>query len=176
MQKAIIDTIATESLFRENLTNLDSYMSSVKSDIKVFNEYMKLNYEGLRARGGKCDDIMIHLFKAYLAVSDKCFVRYMELKKINYDDGNPITPEELMALALNQYAIINKQELWNAKTPEEEQVIALAAQFNKLKDENLKLAKSLKKKNEKKTENKKEDKGKGKEKKKAKADSMAWRL
>ena len=100
----------------------------------------------------------------------------MELKKINYDDGNPITPEELMALALNQYAIINKQELWNAKTPEEEQVIALAAQFNKLKDENLKLAKSLKKKNEKKTENKKEDKGKGKEKKKAKADSMAWRL
>ena len=176
MQKAIIDTIATESLFRENLTNLDSYMSSVKSDIKVFNEYVKLNYEGLRARGGKCDDIMIHLFKAYLAVSDKRFVRYMELKKINYDDGNPITPEELMALALNQYAIINKQELWNAKTPEEEQVIALAAQFNKLKDENLKLAKSLKKKNEKKNESKKDDKDKGKTKKKANTEGMAWRF
>ena len=76
-------------------------MSTIKSKIRQFNEYVKLNYEGLKARGGKCEDIMIHSFKAYLAVRDKRFVKYMELKKINYDDGNPITPERLMALALN---------------------------------------------------------------------------
>ena len=37
MQKAIIDTWATASLMRENLLNLDSYITTVKSDIEEFN-------------------------------------------------------------------------------------------------------------------------------------------
>ena len=37
MQKAIIDTWATSSLLRENLSNLDSYITTVKSDIEEFN-------------------------------------------------------------------------------------------------------------------------------------------
>lgn len=65
MQKAIVDIRATGSLMRSNLIELDSYMSSIESDIPTFNNYAKLNYEGLRARGEQCPDLMIHLFKAY---------------------------------------------------------------------------------------------------------------
>ena len=51
MQKAIIDTWATASLMREILSNIDSYITTVKSDIEEFNRYVKLNYQGLQARG-----------------------------------------------------------------------------------------------------------------------------
>lgn len=71
MQKAIIDTRATSSLMKESMSNLDSYMSTVKSDIEEFNRYVKLNYQGLQARGESCNDIMVHLFKAYVMASDQ---------------------------------------------------------------------------------------------------------
>ena len=51
MQKAIIDTRATATMFRDNLSSLDTYMSSVNSDVKRFNDYVKLNSEGLKACG-----------------------------------------------------------------------------------------------------------------------------
>ena len=47
IQKATIDTWATSSLMRENLSNLHSYMTTVKSDVEEFNRYVKLNYQGL---------------------------------------------------------------------------------------------------------------------------------
>jgi hypothetical protein len=74
MQKAIIDTSTTSSLLRENLSSLDTYMVTIKSNIKEFNEYVKQNYEGLLARGERCNDIMINLFKGYMAASDSEFV------------------------------------------------------------------------------------------------------
>ena len=54
---------------------------------KEFNKYVKTNYEGLRARGERCDDIMINLFKGYMSASDSEFVRYIRAKKDRYEDG-----------------------------------------------------------------------------------------
>ena len=48
--------------------------------------------------------------------------------------------------ALGQYTTINNSGKWNAKTPEEEQVVAISARFEKLKDANLKLSKAIKEK------------------------------
>ena len=50
MQKTIIGTWTPSSIMRENLFNLDSYISTVKSNIEEFNRYIKLNYQGLQAR------------------------------------------------------------------------------------------------------------------------------
>jgi hypothetical protein len=80
MQKAVIDTHATSSLLRENLSNLDTYMSTVKSNIKEFNKYVKVNWEGLTACGKNCDDLMINLFKGYQNASDHEFVHYIKQK------------------------------------------------------------------------------------------------
>ena len=46
VQTAIFDTWATSSMMRENLSNLDSYMSTVKSDVEKFNQYV--NYIKLK--------------------------------------------------------------------------------------------------------------------------------
>lgn len=143
MQKAVIDTRATASLLRENLSSLDTYMPTVNSNIEDFNKYVKNNYEGLRARGERCDDIMINLFKGYESASDSEFVRYIRAKKDKYEDGDDMEPEQLMTFALNKYESLVKNGRWNAKSVEQEQIVALSAELKQLKDTNLKLAKSV---------------------------------
>ena len=43
MYKAVVDTRATESYLRENLTSLDSFMESANSNIELFNLHVKEN-------------------------------------------------------------------------------------------------------------------------------------
>jgi hypothetical protein len=62
-----------------------------------------------------------------------------------------------MTLALNKYEMLKKQDAWNAKSIEQEQIVALSAELQKIKDANLKLAKSIKDK--KSSKGKKDDKG-----------------
>ena len=115
---------------------------------------------------------MVHLFKAYLVASDREFVSYIKLKKMEHEVcRNSLAPEELITLALNKFAILHKQNLWNMKSPEEERVITLTGKFQKLSDANLKLSKFLTEKKDKK--GKSTDKG-GKSKDKA-DNKWAWK-
>ena len=70
MQKAVIYTMETATSLKENLTNLDTYMSTLNSDIENLNQYMKVNVDGLKARIERTDDLFINLFKAYHVASD----------------------------------------------------------------------------------------------------------
>ena len=87
MQKAVIDTRATSTHLRENLNSLDTYMSTVNSDIENFNQYVQVNVDGLKARGESTHNLIINLFKAYQVVSDGKFVRYIKTKRDQYNDG-----------------------------------------------------------------------------------------
>jgi hypothetical protein len=49
-------------------------------------------------------------------------------------------PKTLMTLTLNKYEMISKMDHWNAKTQEQEQIIALTTELGKIKDDNLCLA------------------------------------
>jgi prefoldin subunit 5 len=143
MQKAIIDTRATAMLLHENISSLDTYMAKIQSNIKEFKKCVKNNWEGLKAHGECCNDLMINLFKGYQAASDHEFICYINQKKDAYDDDSNLTPEQLMTFALNKYEVLTKQDLWNAKTAKQEQIMALSAELGKIKDINLKLARTL---------------------------------
>ena len=92
---------------RENLTSLDSHMASVKSNIELSNLHVKENMQGIKFRGERTDDLMINLFKVCMATSDKDFVSCIKTKKDEHDDGNHISEDQLMKLALNKY--VNKK-------------------------------------------------------------------
>jgi hypothetical protein len=144
MQKAVIDTRATSSFFRENLTSLDTYITTIDSNIELFNQYVNINRAGLQARGEKTDDLIINLFKAYLNVADQNFVEYMKKKKDDYDEGTTtLEPETLMTHALNKYHILVQEHKWKAMSPQDEQLVALKAQYEQLRDANLRLARSI---------------------------------
>ena len=51
MNLAIVDTRATSAHLRSTLTSLDTYMTSVNSDIQQFNLHVKQTVHGLQARG-----------------------------------------------------------------------------------------------------------------------------
>jgi hypothetical protein len=144
-------------------------MSTVKSNIEEFNKYVKVNWEGLKARGESCDDLMINLFKGYQNASDHEFVCYIKQKRDNYDRGADMQPKTHMTLALNKYKMNSKMDQWNAKTQEQEQSVALTAKLGKIKDDNLRLARSIKSKSTGKSEqDKKGGTGKGSNKGKSK--------
>ena len=87
MKKSTIDTRATSTHLMENLTSLNTYMSTVNLDIENFNQYVEVNVDGLKERCERTDNLMINLFKAYQVASDSEFFRYTKTKQDQYDDG-----------------------------------------------------------------------------------------
>jgi hypothetical protein len=77
---------------------------------------------------------MMHLFKAYMAVSDEQFVSYIQSKQFGHNDGSaPLTEETLMARALAQYEYSIDNATWDAPSKKDAKIIALAAEISKLK-------------------------------------------
>jgi hypothetical protein len=66
-----------------------------------------------------------------------------------------------MTLALKKYKTLLKQDMWNAKLQEQEQIMALTTKLGMIKDANLQLAQSLSKKQSKSSDKSKPDKKKG---------------
>ena len=83
-------------------------MSTVDSHIEYFNQYVKVNVGGLKARGDSKDDLMINLFKAYQLSSDRKLVRYIKKKRDQYDDGYNISEDKLMTSVHKKFEILRK--------------------------------------------------------------------
>ena len=65
IQKEVIETQATASQLKENMNNLEQYIATLKSNINTSNEHVKLDVEGLKARGERNDYTTTNLFKVY---------------------------------------------------------------------------------------------------------------
>ena len=133
IRESHIDTNATTQSIRMKLSNLDEYIVKIGSDITKFNGYVKMLISSLRARGRRTEDLLSHLFKGYLAASDKTFVRYIDGKKEKYEEGKALEPDKLMQLADNRYRLLKEREEWDAPSQEEEKLLALQAEVEKLK-------------------------------------------
>lgn len=142
VSKAIVDNNSTTSHLKEQLASLDVYMQSVNSNIKEFNIYVKNCKTALLARGERVDDLLISLFKGYKAASDEEFREYIKRRREDYDDGTPMTAEQLMVKAENKYLDKVRNGTWNAESEDHKDLVALKA----LADRNLKLSAHAKKK------------------------------
>ena len=147
MTKAIVDTRATTYQFRNNLANMDNYMTSVKSNIEMFNIYVKNTIEGLKARRESVDDLMMLIFKGYKAASESKFIEYISTKEERYVDdikGDILDWEQLMQLSLNKFTMRRDNCEWGAPTEEQSQLTALSSEIRKLKENNKQLINTLK--------------------------------
>jgi hypothetical protein len=74
LQQAEVDTRATASCIRKNLTQLDQYMlREAKNNITKFNNYVNDQRNTLSTRGESSNDIHITLLTGYTACSDRKF-------------------------------------------------------------------------------------------------------
>ena len=128
--ESLLDTNATTKHIRDNLNALNEYIVSIDSDIVKFNIYVKLQLDGLAARGETTHDLLNNLFKAYKAASDKKFVEYIERKEIDYEDGDKLEARELMNYAKKRYLSKKENGNWNAASEDEAKIIALQTQVD----------------------------------------------
>jgi len=149
IRESHLDSNATTTSIRESLASLYVYILTVNCDIVKFNQHVKLLTDSLAARGEKTTELLTNLFKAYGQVTDKTFVGYMSRKKEMHEEGAGMSADEIMTFAANKYKQLKTQNVWNAPSPEEEKLLALQADFDRLKTSTSKL------KNKKQTEKKK---------------------
>ena len=133
IRESHLDTNATTQSIRMKMSNLDEYMSKIGSDITKFNSYVKLLEGSLVARGQKSEALLTNLFKGYMAASDKTFVKYIGEKMDRYEEGEEMSPDKLMQLADNKYRLLKERDEWDAPSAEEEKLLALQTEIEKLK-------------------------------------------
>ena len=124
--KSTVDTKAKVLLLRQEVATLSYKMISLKGDIVEFNQYAERKRDELLSRGQTVDELIAHLFTAYLLSPVEPFVRYIQAKKDIYEeDGTTITADELMALALVKHELIIQQTA--AVNEGEDRIIAMRA-------------------------------------------------
>ena len=129
-QCAQVDTVATSNALLLKYTCLDTLMASVDSDIKQFE--IEANNIHLRILGRGLNlpeqQIIVNLFRGYLACTDVAFRQYMATLKDGYDDGSrAFTVAQLMALATNKYTLLQEAGLWNPTVAHDKKIVALSA-------------------------------------------------
>ena len=133
IQTAYVDTRSTTMQLRSNLASLNAYMSEVKSNIDIFNDYVRANIDGLAARGEASQDLISNLFRGYEAASDQDFKDFIKRKKDAYTKNEEeITPEDLMVKASFKYNALKNSGLWNKASEDQERIIALETQLAKI--------------------------------------------
>ena len=67
-------------------------------------------------------------------LSDKVFVKYIADRQDEYEDGRlDLDATSLMQMATNKYKIMKTKNIWEAPSPQEEQLLSLEARFVELK-------------------------------------------
>ena len=133
IRESHLDSNATTTVIRRQLSSLDTYINTIGCDITKFNGYVQKLLEGLSARGETTHDLLTNLFKGYQAASDHTFVKYIERKQEEYKDGLDITSTALMDLADKKYKTLKITGVWNAPSQQEEKILALTAEIEKIK-------------------------------------------
>ena len=125
-------------VIRQNLSSLDTYINTIGCDIRKFDAYVQNRLEGLALRGETTNDLLSNLFKGYQAVSYHTFVKYINQKQEEYDNGLSLTRFQLMDLADKKYKNLKLNETWNAPSEQEEKILALSVEVAKLRRGNYK--------------------------------------
>ena len=99
IQESHLDSNAMTTVIRRQLSSLDTYINTISCNITKFNAHVQKLLEGLSARGETTHDLLMNLFKGYQAATDHTFVKYIERKQEEYEDGADMTSLSLMDLA-----------------------------------------------------------------------------
>ena len=133
VRESHLDTNATSASIRTKLTDLDRYLPTIGHDITKFNAYVKLLIDGLKSRGETSHDLLVNLFKGYMACSDREFVAYIKRKQDMFEEGTPIQVDNLMKNAADKYKTLLQKGSLNTLDANEAKIMALQAEIKKLK-------------------------------------------
>jgi hypothetical protein len=132
-----IDTRYTTLHIKEKLQQLHTYMIKVEHNVPAFNTEVKLLEKSLIARGETPveSDMLLNLFNGYKANADANFHTYILKNYEEYLDGDRnFTTNQLMTRAENKYKQLTQDEVWMKPSEQQEQIVALTATIQQLKE------------------------------------------
>jgi hypothetical protein len=152
-----VDTRAQAGYIRQCLARLSITILTAEynCDIQKINEHVIVLEEGLTARGETSQDTMMNIQAAYMVCKDADFVRHAKDEYAKWEQGASMTLKEYTSSCLIKYKTLRMKGIWEAPSPEQEQIIALTAAVSSLKFK----AKSGKSKTTQKENTKQADKG-----------------
>ena len=133
IRESQMDSNATTTSIRNQLSSLDQFVTKIGCDITKFNSHVQMLLEGLASRGETTHDLFSNLFKGYAPASDTTFTSYIERNQKEYEYGTNINPTALMSLADKKYKTLKIKGAWNAPSQEEKKILALKTEIDKLK-------------------------------------------
>jgi hypothetical protein len=114
-------------------STIRQHIVEVKFDIKAFNDHVTSQMAQLDVRGEKSTNLIEYLWKAYKAVSDTEFTKYIKTKNDAHDDGTiTYDPKLLMLFALDKAELMKDQGEWLKATSEGETIIVLMTKLDTL--------------------------------------------
>ena len=138
LMKSIVDNRSGDYAIRMKLSKLDQLINKLDFHIEKFNQQVKILMEDLSRRGETSEDVDHYIIKAYRSVPVKEFTHFMDRLKDDYDnmdDTDPKqTPQYLMDKAENKFKILVNEGTWDAKMSDKDELMALKAEFMKLKN------------------------------------------
>jgi len=156
LSKAEVDTLATVVIAKQELSQLDKRMITCNNDIESFNTSVNELKLKLAQRGTTIDstDLLINLFNGYKAAQDSDFQITIDKLYRDYMHGEApnLTTESLMQRAFTAYQVRKEAKVWGSLSPDQQQIVALQAKVDELKDTRLKVDTSSKKKKRKEKE------------------------
>jgi hypothetical protein len=130
-----LDSNATVNAIRQSISELSSYILQIDCDITKFNDYVSRLEQSLAARNETSQDLLVNIFKAYKAVRDQDFVKYIEQKESDYEDGSTLSHKSLMTMAENKFKNLVQKKKWCAPSELQNEIVALRAELQKSKKE-----------------------------------------
>jgi hypothetical protein len=130
-----VDTRAQAGYIRQCLARLSITIMDPEfsCDIQKINEHVIVLEEGLAARGESSQDTMMNVHAAYMACKDADFVRHAKDEYAKWEQGAVMTLKDYMASCLTKYKTLKMKGLWEAPSPEQEQIMALTAAVSSLR-------------------------------------------
>jgi hypothetical protein len=145
MALATVDSVTTTKTLQSNLRELPTYCSTIERDIELLHPYFDFNYMQIIARGATVDNFVNILFAAYMVVPCHNFRSYIKRRQDAYTDRTlTLTHEELNVLATNKFNLLKQEEMWGAKSPDKDKIVAMQVKLTALKGQ-FQLAPNLKK-------------------------------
>jgi hypothetical protein len=131
IRESHLDSYASTTVIRQELSRLDDYMASVGSDIFKFNQHVQSLVAALATRDATTQDLLTNVFVAYKSASDKTFREYAaQIESDTEDEKYALTAQQLMVKMNTKYCALRVKKLWNAPTAEDEKIMALQAQID----------------------------------------------
>ena len=136
LMKSTVDNRSGAYSIRMQLSNLTGLLTKLGYNIEKFNLHVKGLIEDLSRRGETSDDVTFNVIKAYKKVPVKEFVTFVDRLKDDADDKNDedqYSPQYVMDKAENKYKILVNEKTWDTKMNDQDAIMALKAEINKLK-------------------------------------------